>query len=464
MQKLTCLPPLQQADVELPPRDQFSNLPTELLTKIFDDAWAERRPSGALSRALCPFYDRYAWRSIRLDSAARLAQFFNMNYARPGLGLLCEALTVRLEPDELDAATLAALLRLVPNLKELVLGDLASAAFDRVLDSTKTAFLPAHLHKLALSCSTGTRKDPYHPTNWSVLAQLANLKHLALDLRSAETPVGRIKSKKEMLSWPLIDNLEVDLPQKGRSSVLQLIESFPNLSRLRLSSTSPVADFVGALKAVQNPVSLETLVLDGSPKKGWALPVEELGQLTNLRLLGLVGDWHHLAAADIQQICDLPLHHFELGAKSEFPLSPFFESLQTGRLPNLETLRFDNLTCKVGYDDRDDDDFPWGWEEQIEVISDCMRTWRRAKWTKHFTRTTFQSLVNLCEGRKIGIEGSLSRALFVDKQLDSMQRAINILKGRILDRGTGINRGINGGGYCDYDDHGHYYRRDYGWR
>lgn len=204
---------------------------------------------------MCPFYDRFAWRSIRIDSPARLARFFEHTAKRTHLGELCEELVVQLKPAELDLATLTGLLSRTPSLKKLALADLTNDVFEHVLNGTKNKLLPTHLRRLDLTCSNGDRKDPYHPSNWSFLNNLKSLNHLALDLRSAETPIGRMKSKKEMPSWPGITDLEVGLPQKGRSSVLQLIACFPNLRRLSLSSTSPVPDFSGSLAALQSCVA-----------------------------------------------------------------------------------------------------------------------------------------------------------------------------------------------------------------
>ena len=434
------------------PPDRLSKLPTELLDMIFDDAWAKQRPSGPINRALCPFYDRFAWRSIRIDSPERLERFLELMVKRTHLGSLCEDLEVQLKPEELDVATLTVLLGRTPNLKKLALADLASEVFDHVLNGTKNNLLPVHLRKLDLKCSTGGRKDPYHPTNWSLLTDLTSLNELALDLRSAETPTGRIQSKKELPVWPSIAHLEVGLPQKGRSSVLQLIASFPNLARLQLSSTSPIPDFPGALAAVQNPGSLRELVLEADPKKGWTLP-DELDQLTSLYTLKLVGDWHRLAPTDIDRICDLPLRRFELGPDSDLCLQSFYGALQLGKLPTLQELHFDNLTCRFGTEVYDED-LPWSWERQIEEIRDCMYTWHRAKWTRHFQLETFRALENVCSKRNITISGTASRASDVETELYSMQRNIDRLKTMIRSRGTGAYRGINEGrSYADDDEY-----------
>ena len=351
-------------------------------------------------------------------------------------------------------ATLTGLLGRTPNLKKLALADLASEVFDHVLNGTKSGLLPMHLRRLDLTCTIGDRKDPYHPTNWSLLNEdLKSLNELALDLRSAETPTGRIKSKKEMPSYANITELQVGLPQKGRSSVLQLIACFPNLSRLHLSSTSPVPDVAGALSALQNPISLHELVLNGSPKKGWTVP-DESEQLTSLHSLKLIGKWHRLASTDIGRICDLPLRRFELSRDSELCLQLFYEALQLGRLPNLQILHFDNLSCRVGRE-VDEDDLPWAWEDQIEVIRDAKRTWRSAKWTREFQLETFRALATLCKSRNIKIKGRIRRALHVEEELDAMREDIDELKSMIRMRGTGLYRGIKYGrsyrGDSDYD-------------
>jgi hypothetical protein len=425
------------------PPDRLSKLPTELLDMIFDDAWAKQRPSGPIYRALCPFYDRFAWRSIRIDSRARLARFFELTERQTHLGQLYKELVVQLKPEELDVATLTGLLGRTPNLKKLALADLASQVFELILHGTKNSLLPRHLRKLDLTCTTGGRKDPYHPSNWSLLNDLKSLNQLALDLRSAETPTGRIKSKKELPSWADITDLDIDLPQDGLSSVLQLIASFPNLRRLQLSSTSPVPDSAGALDALQNPASLHELVLVGVPKKEWTLP-DKLAQLTNLHRLKLVGEWHHLAPTDIERICDLPLRRFELGPNSEFSLQPFYEALQRGKLADLEELHFDNLTCRVGYKAHYDK-LPRSWERQIALIRNYMHIWDRPEWNKNFRVGTFRQLVSLCKRRKIKVNGTIASALRVEKALNRMQRDLDELDLMIRSRGTGAYRGINEG-------------------
>lgn len=332
-------------------RDRLSSLPTELLDKIFDDAWSTRAPSGPLNRALCAFSDRYAWRAVRLDSAARLGRFLAITEQRTALGSLCQELEVELEPAELDPGTFGALVTRTPNLKRLVVGDVSDAVADLILAApagvprSGWSFPTRSLRELEVTCTTGRRQDPYHPSHWSSMlgGHLPRLRHLALDLRSTGTPTGRIKGKgkdSESPSWPDLEHLAVGLPQKGRSSVLQLIACFPTLRCLELSSSSPVADFAGALDAVQDLSRLQELVLVGDPKKGWTLPAE-LKHLTGLLRLQLVGDWHRLSVADVDHLCDLEsLQRFELGRDSDYPLMPFVRALRLGKLSHLETLAF----------------------------------------------------------------------------------------------------------------------------
>ncbi|GAA5955748.1 hypothetical protein JCM8115_006841 [Rhodotorula mucilaginosa] len=411
---------------------RLSKLPTELLDMIFDDAWAKQRPSGPINRALCPFYDRFAWRSIRIDSPARLARFFELTDKRTHLGQLCEELLVQLHPAELDRATLTGLLGRTPNLKKLVLADLASEVFEHVLNGTKSSLLPRHLRKLDLWCTTGDRKDPYHPTNWLLLNDLKSLNQLALDLRSTGTPIGLIKSKNELPTWSGITDLEIGLPQKGRSSVLQLIACFPNLRRLQLSSTSSVPDFAGPLAALQDPGSLQALVLIGNPKKGWTVP-DEIEQLTSLRDLKLVGHWQHLPSTDFDRIGDLPLRRFELGPKSDLPLELFLSAVLRHGCPTLEAVHFDNLTSRVGYKVKKRD-LPFTSEGKIRKIRKSLRTWRNGKWTKTFSAVLFEEVVHECQHRNISVSGTSLQALYVDDHVALMEDRINELHGMIRAR------------------------------
>ncbi|GAA5863332.1 hypothetical protein JCM3774_005256 [Rhodotorula dairenensis] len=421
----------------MPPRDRLSGLPTELLDKIFDESWSTGPPSGPINRALCAFHDRYAWRSIRIDSTARLRRFFAITNTRAWVGLLCQKLQVQLQPDELDGGAFLALVGRTPNLKELVVGDVSDAVCDLILTGPKLrSSFPAHLRKLGVRCSTGERKDPYHPSNWSsLLVDLASLRHLALDLCSANTPTRPIKSKQELPSWPGVQDFEIALPKTGSLSAPQLIACSPNLRRLNISSKHPLPDFAGALGAVQDLSALQELVLIGNPQKGWTLPAE-LQQLTSLQRLKLVGQWQHLTFADVVSLCDLPLRFFELGSKSDFPLQPFFEALHMGKLPNLEGLRFDNLTCKVGYHVYEDE-LPWKWEEQIALFRKTMESWTTAKWTNAFPLETFRALQIMCHERGIELSGTIGRALYVEDELESMDFEIDEVYAKISERGTG---------------------------
>ncbi|KWU47585.1 hypothetical protein RHOSPDRAFT_31018 [Rhodotorula sp. JG-1b] len=389
--------------------DRLSRLPTELLDMIFDAAWAEQRPPGPLNRVLCPFYDRIAWRSIRIDLPARLAQFFEFR---------------------LVLASLIGVLRRTSTLKKLALD--ARFVLNIFLSQMEPTYaLPAHLRTLVLTCATDNQKDPY---------------------RAAETPTGVVKSHYLLHSWPGVDDLEVVLWQQTHSRVLQFITSFPILRRLQLSTKSPVPDFAGALAALQNSNSLHELVFVGKPKKGWTLP-DELEQLADLRSLKLVGEWHRLAPSDIDRICDLPLRRFELGLDSELCLQSFYEALQRGKLPDLQILHLDNLSCRVGHK-LTEHELRFSWERQLGQVEECMNTWHRADWTDNFSLETFRALSDMCRDREIKIAGTLARALFVEQEVDSLQADIDLLKRLIRSRGSGLYHGINKGRlYADNFDY-----------
>ncbi|GAA5986752.1 hypothetical protein JCM10908_000881 [Rhodotorula pacifica] len=399
-------------------RDYLSSLPTELLNRIFSDAWADRRPSGPLNRALCPFYDRYQWRSVRINSPARLARFLQITDKRPGLGLHCEEVNVKLQPEELDKRAIVALLARLPNLKTLTVDDLADTALSYLL--TDDSALPNTLRQLTIVCSTGTLQDPYHPSRWSWLTRFGHLQSLVLDLRSPNIPTGRIKSK-TVVAWPAIESLAIGLPQKGRSSVLQLIPSFPNLKHLALHSSSTSPDFAGAFDAVQELGTLQSLKLVADPKKGWSLP-----------------------SAFKQR--------FELGEDSDFPLDPFLAAMQNNALPQLHTLHFDHLQGMEGSKDRGGREV-WKWEDAIRLIRRDIKTWRRAKWTEHFSHDTFKDLRNLYLRRKIDITGKITSAIEVEHELADMEAEIEELEDMISSRGSGAYAGINSQ-FSGLDDHG----------
>lgn len=155
-----------------------------------------------------------------------------------------------------------------------------------------------------------------------------------------------------------------------------------------------------------------------------------------------------------EHICDLPLRRIELSRDSKLALQPFYQALQLGKFPNLEVLHFDNLSCRVGREVYEDD-LPWAWEDQIQVMRDAIRTWRGAKWTREFQHETFKALATLCKARKVKIKGRIRRALHVEQELDAMREDIDALKSMIRMRGTGFYRGMNYGrtygGDSDYD-------------
>lgn len=85
---------------------------------------------------------------------------------------------------------------------------------------------------------------------------------------------------------------------------------------------------------------------------------------------------------------------------------------------------------------------------QIEEIRDARRSWRRAKYTEAFDGATLRELKRICDQRKIETSASIQTALDVDAEISAMKRELDTLRHQIRMRGTGFNRGINGG----YDD------------
>lgn len=419
-------------------------MPTELLDSILIQTWAEKRPSGPINRALLPWYDRYSWKTVSIASPADHAKIRDIVARRPHVRALCETLRINLGPDLLSPTWLETVLPGFPNLVTLELNDLSAAAFNRLVSEQQPHLLPTRLRELTVYCTTGTLKDPYHPSHWKpVLDRLPELIELGLDLRSIETPTGRIKTK-STYAFPQLESLYVALPQKGRSSALTLIESAPNLKALELASNSPIPDFAGALAALKEPGKLTRLELDADPKMGWAFP-SELSKLVKLETLILDGQWQRLSQDDVDALGRLSFSRFSLGPATDYPLKFLLASLRNGRQPNLKHLQFDNIKAKEGYDWESD---AWEWELQIEEIRDARRSWRRAKYTKAFDGATLRELKRICDQRKIETSASIQTALDVDAEISAMKRELDTLRHQIRMRGTGFNRGINGG----YDD------------
>lgn len=157
--------------------DLLSRLPAEMLDFIFREAWTDGRPSGPIHRALLPWTDRSHWHTIILKSVDSCERYREICERRPHLPYACDTLRVELDihKEEIGRAWLEQLLPGMINLRHLSLSDLSGPALERLLgalhgalhgeeDEQPNALLPPQLCTLSLTCTTGKRQDPYHPS------------------------------------------------------------------------------------------------------------------------------------------------------------------------------------------------------------------------------------------------------------------------------------------------------------
>ncbi|BGP52584.1 hypothetical protein JCM8202v2_000139 [Rhodotorula sphaerocarpa] len=391
--------------------DLLSRLPAEMLDFIFREAWTDGRPSGPINRALLPWTDRSHWHTIILKSVDSCERYREICERRPHLPYACDTLRVELDVHK-----------------------------EEIEDEQPTALLPPQLCTLSLTCTTGKRQDPYHPSWWQEpLSRLPQLEGIRLNLRSSNAPAAKLEAS-EGYSFSQVRRLTVTLPRKGSSSVHLLIASCLNLHGLGLSSAGPAPGFAGVLASLTNPSMLNSLELHGYPQRAHDRPILplEVRSFVSLHDLKLTGNWEGLSGEDDERLCALPLRHFSLGPKSEFRPDPFLAHLQGGGLPHLKTLRFDNVTATRGWvvgDNIHPEAFLW--RDRIEQIRCAMKSWKPARWTPVFVRSNAYALREVCRARKIRLEGSIIEALQVADALAGMKDEIKQLRRLISRSGDG---------------------------
>lgn len=374
----------------------------------------------APSTALLPWTDRYHWLTNTLKDIDSCVWYFDACERRLHLPTHCKSLRVALGPDteELFGSWLEYVLPRMINLQHLALSDLPGPLFERLLETPRSgidkaegretaSLLPPNLCTLSLTCTAGTRQDPYHPSWWQgPLARLDKLNSLSLDLRiSANTP-GKLPTR-EAYSFAQVEHLSVGLPPPtDSSSVDLLIASCPNLRGLELESKATRSPFTTALASLAVPSALDSLTLIGRPRRRPYLP-PEFDLLTSLHRLKLTDQWQVLSDGDIERLCALPLRHFALSDQTDFRLAPFVDCLDRGGLPYLESLRFDNVSPPKAHE-HDDRCF----DAQTQQICCREREEQYAHWTKAFDEINARVLLDICQGRRVRLDGGMVDVLW----------------------------------------------------
>ncbi|GAA5869922.1 hypothetical protein JCM3774_000529 [Rhodotorula dairenensis] len=417
--------------------DRLSRLPAELIQMIFDFAkdspeqlwpFSDPRPAPKLpaflrtpiNRALGPWTTSDGWETLALRTTEDVNVLRNVVEKRPFIAPRIRHLDVTLsDPDDiLFDLYFDQLVAQLSNLETLNLGEIGPGLLDALLNPAAPV-LPGTLRTLILVCDSGTRQDPYHPDQLTELGRLAHLETLRLDLRSLDTPKGRLRGIASQSVFSRVKHLEIGLPYKGTSSILSLIPLFPALQSLLVTSSSPSPDLQGVLSALPNPSALQTLCLDASPQKNWTFS-KSLMILTSLQVLGFRGRWQRLGDADFAHLKSLPIRRIEVLSETDIGALQL-QNLITGsnRIPTLKELKLDNLQAEEGDRFRRlGPGFTWKHYQRLRAI---LGTWARPQWTYSFSKCLFRALQSAAKTRGVALTGTYSRALSIEADIDRLE-------------------------------------------
>ncbi|GAA5986780.1 hypothetical protein JCM10908_000895 [Rhodotorula pacifica] len=399
--------------------DHLSKLPNELLQRIFNLAYARKKPSAPLSRRLRPFYDALVFRKVKAGNDSRVRALYELLAGRPGLGVHLHDLTIedwsansRIKIEEIKA-----LFGYLTSLQSVSLRVIDSKWLDAVLPATVDApsVLPACLSSLMIKVTGHQRDDAYDPAHLVALAQLPSLSTLELDFAGPKYQrLCEPKDPAPALSLPKISNFAVSLHAVD-SSISALLGCLPHLRTLALGAYAPKCDFSSALNSLRSPAEVKELTLRADPPAGWSFPVE-LALLTSLDTLRLVGKWQNLGSDIFAALRQLPISKLIIGKGSDVSAAALKDFLAAGD-HKVKTLSLHHLSAayprtvdkKKPFDIRDyaDDDY------EAAILLDSFVL---PKWTTAFTQAGCQSLCAAAIARQIAVKGSTVAAVRIDRE------------------------------------------------
>ncbi|GAA5986755.1 hypothetical protein JCM10908_000882 [Rhodotorula pacifica] len=385
------------ADIAHPPskRDLISTLPAELLQQIFDDAWSNERPYDPLNWALCAWYDRYAWRRVRIEGLADVEKYVGIFKRRPWLPSLCYSFLIDLSPKSFKqhTALVEDLLRRMPRLRELELSNMTAALFERLVPMQSFNLSFPALESLSIKCTSTSRQDPYHPS----------------------CPSSR------MARYP---------------------HNFDRLAGQAECDKCPALDLTGVLRSLRHPESMKVLVLDLRPGPKWRFP-REMRTLRELYGFVFAGRWQRLSLAAYDTICDLEkLRRIRFSADCDLDLDTWIDLIGGDAFPNLGELCLDNVVAQRGeridwrYLPKDWDPFDdYCWIGRVRWTNeDGLVGWRRGQWTKSCTVDGVERLIRVARVRGLKLSGSTFSAWRVEQITDEFDRRAALLEQLIAER------------------------------
>ncbi|GAA6042568.1 hypothetical protein JCM8097_003135 [Rhodosporidiobolus ruineniae] len=223
------------------PRDYLSCLPVEILTAIFELAYADEASTGALSRALLPFDRMSRFERVEVNGHEQLVRFAKL-VEESAVGQYVKRLELeRADRDcklALTARQLKSLFAALPSLTHFSLGQDTQAILQLILlgpFARNTLRRMTHLSFHALS----SRPNPFDPEPLCFLSSYSALRSLSIISNQKLDELMKIKPEQRQVE-PLRRIEELSLMSEGVSGpiVLNLLHACPSLTHLHLDNTS----------------------------------------------------------------------------------------------------------------------------------------------------------------------------------------------------------------------------------
>ncbi|GAA6043803.1 hypothetical protein JCM8097_007718 [Rhodosporidiobolus ruineniae] len=248
--------------VAFPSRDRLSELPIEILTDIFELAYADQPSTGPLCRALLPLDRSRRFRRVKVEGDRQLVQLAKALESGSMAQWVDELELQQIDRDgglALNERQFKAFFAALPSLSHLELGAGSQATLRLVLSNSLTrASLRSTTH---LSfCALDDQKNPFEPAPFRLLPSYPSLRSLSISTDRKWHELHRVKSARRK-AQPLPNVKELILKSEGADLPLvnRLVEACPSLESLTLKVTSHQPDFPPLLPSL--PATLKSLEL-----------------------------------------------------------------------------------------------------------------------------------------------------------------------------------------------------------
>ncbi|GAA5947274.1 hypothetical protein JCM3765_001600 [Sporobolomyces pararoseus] len=399
--------------------DRLSRLPPELLSSIFDLAYkSSHLDFGPLSKTLFPYWLRWHYRTIRLDSSSALSNFFTI-VQDPSRAVLVQKLALYPEAsEEFPNERVKSLLRLLPSLRFLDL--LTVPPLSQLIPEGQLR----NLRRLSYSTTKLRSED------LEVLSRLGSLKRVDLDLSQCYEP----EPQRFAPVVPQVEEISVRVDERDSSwsaSMGRYVDRFSKVKILYLHDDHHPAFTTFLLNLEHATRSLEKLSLE---------KLQDLGEDLNIacdHILPRFSNLKHLALDDNTISASLPiylrqLHHLStlyLGQDTQYDgpgLQDVLSLIQgPNRIVTLKSLTLDNIYAMAGK--RVDYEYA-GREQNAEQIEYGMQLdgWTSPGWGDWDT-SELPLLLRAGKENGVDVSGSIFEASEIEEAM-RLERANRLIK------------------------------------